>query len=349
MKLPSLSALIPALLAAATPAALHAWGEQGHDIVNQIALASLPADFPAWIHQPANTGRIVFLAGEPDRWRSSKDEIMEHATTPDHHFDIEEIADAGLDLDAISEYRYEFAVQFAAARAAHEASFRPIDPKYNADQTGRFPGFLPWAIVEDYGKLRISFSILKTYEKYGTAEEVANARADLVDLMGLMGHFVGDGSQPLHVSKYFYGWTGPNPQGFVNRGGWHAWIDSGFIAKAGITFAEFQPRVQPAVPVSVAPRPDGRDPVFAAVLDYLAATNQQVVPLYQLEKDGPLRMNGPPTAEGRAFIDADLLRAGEMLGSLWLTAWRQAGPDYYLRSDLVRRNAAAHATVQPMP
>jgi len=348
MKLLFRSVVSSALLAAMAPAALHAWGQQGHEIVNQVALASLPADFPAWVHAPANTDRIIFLAGEPDRWRSSKDEIMEHATAPDHHFDVEEIADAGMDLATIPEYRYEFAVQFAAARAAHEGNFRPIEPKYNADHTAGFPGFLPWAIVEDYGRLRIGFSILKTYEKYGTAGEVENARANVVDIMGIMGHFVGDGSQPLHVTKYFYGWTGANPNGFINRGGWHGWIDSGFIAKAGITLGELLPKVEPAAPLEVAPRPDGRDPVFAAVMDYLVATNQQVVPLYQMEAAGPLRMNGPPTAEGRAFIDADLLRAGEMLGSLWLTAWRQAGPDYYLKSDLVRRNEAAHPTA-PTP
>ncbi len=112
---------------------------------------------------------------------------------------------------------------------------------------------------------------------------------------------------------------------------------------AGITPAELLPRVQPAEPVSkVAPRPDGRDPVFVAVLDYLVGTNRLVEPLYRLEKEGPLRMGGPPTAEGRAFIDDQLLRGGEMLGSLWLTAWRHAGPDFYLQSQLVRRNAAAN-------
>jgi hypothetical protein len=333
--------ILPVLLFAAAPAALHAWGVEGHEIVNQVALASLPGDFPAWVRTPANSDRVIFLANEPDRWRDSKDKMMLHATAPDHEFNLEEIADAGMDLATLSPYRYEFEVEFAAARAAHEANFRPIDPKYNADHTGDLPGFLPWAIAEHYGRLQAAFSYLKVYEKYGTAQEVENARANVVYLMGVMGHFVGDGSQPLHVTKYYYGCTGPNPHGYVNRGGWHAWIDSGFIDRAGITPAELLPRVEAAVPVSVAPQPDGRDPVFVAVLDYLAATNRQVEPLYQLEKDGPLRMGGPPTAEGRAFIDDQLLRGGEMLGSLWLTAWRHAGPDFYLQSQLVRRNAAA--------
>jgi hypothetical protein len=340
---PNLRSALLASLLAAVPAALHAWGLEGHTIINRAALASLPPDFPAWIREPAVSDRIVFLAGEPDRWRSSKDKTMRHAADPEHEFNVEEVTDAGMDLSALSPYRYEFEVQFAAARAAHLANFRPVDPAYNANHTQELPGFLPWAIAEYYGKLQIALSELKTYEKYGTPSEVENARADAVTLMGLMGHFVGDGSQPLHLTKYYFGWTGPNPRGYVNRGGWHAWIDSGFIVKAGISPAEVLARVRPATPVSVDPRPDGRDPVFAAVMEYLLATNRLVIPLYELEKSGPLRMGGPPTPEGRAFIDDQLLRAGQMLGSLWLAAWRHAGPDVYLQSELVRRNAAKAA------
>ena len=339
---------LPTLGLAAAPAALQAWGPVGHEIVNQVALASLPADFPAWIHAPANADRIVFLADEPDRWRDSTDNPMLNATSPDHEFNLEEIAAAGMDLATLPPDRYDFVVQFAAARAAHAANFEPIDPKYNAAHTQSLPGFLPWAVREDYAKLQTIFSYLKVYEPYGTPEEAENARANAIYVMGVMGHYVGDGSQPLHATIYYHGWTGPNPNGYIGSvAGWHAWIDSGFINKAHLTAAEVLPRVQPAEPLSVAARPDGRDPIFAAILDYVLATNQQVEPLYRLERDGPLRMNGPPTPEGRAFIDAQLLRGGEMLGALWITAWRHAGPDNYLQSFLVRRNAAARPAAAP--
>ena len=38
---------------------------------------------------------------------------------------------------------------------------------------------------------------------------------------------------------------------------------------------------------------------------------------------------------------ATVLRGGEMLGSIWLTAWRTAPPDQFLLSELARRSAAA--------
>jgi hypothetical protein len=343
MKLLAHYALWPALGLAGTPAALHAWGDEGHQIVNAVALASLPADFPAWARTPENSERIVFLSSEPDRWRNGSDKTMRHATKPDHEFNLEEVPEVGIDLATLTPFRYEFVVQFMAARAAHASEFKPINPQADVDHVFALPGFLPWAIDEYYGKLQVAFSYLKVYEKFGTASEAANARANIVEMMGVMGHYVGDGSQPLHVTKSFNGWTGPNPNGFTVRAGIHGWIDSGFILRAGIKLEELLPRVRPAEPVDTAPRPDGRDPVWAAILDYLIESNRRVEPLYQLEKDGPLRMYGPSTATGRAFIDDQLLRGGQMLGALWLTAWRQAGPDPFLQSTLVKRAAAAHA------
>ena len=35
-----------------------------------------------------------------------------------------------------------------------------------------------------------------------------------------------------------------------------------------------------------------------------------------------------------------MLRASQMLGDLWLTAWQQAPPDMFLRSALAKRKAA---------
>src|SRR5882757_8068070 len=54
--------LILAALVLLAPAARCAWDYEGHRIVNQLALASLPKDFPAFVHKAANAERIAFLA-----------------------------------------------------------------------------------------------------------------------------------------------------------------------------------------------------------------------------------------------------------------------------------------------
>lgn len=116
---------------------------------------------------------------------------------------------AGLDPQRVSDLRYVFAVDFATGRAAHTDKFPAINAARNKDRTREWPGLLPWAITEYYGKLKSAFSYLKTYETAGgTPEEIANAKANIVYLMGVMGHYVGDGAQPLHTSVHHNGWEG---------------------------------------------------------------------------------------------------------------------------------------------
>ena len=178
------------------PAVGHAWDYTGHRLVNQLALASLPKDFPAFVQSPAVKERIAFLAGEPDRWRNTPDLPLKHFNGPDHFIDFEDLAPLRMTATNLSPFRYVFTAQLGAARAARPGDFPPIDAAKNSDHTRELVGFLPWAITEHYGKLKSGFSYLKTLEAGGTAEEVANAQQNIIYIMGVMGHYVGDGAQP---------------------------------------------------------------------------------------------------------------------------------------------------------
>jgi len=73
MKRTSASALaLVALLPLGTNLA-RAWDYEGHRVVNQLGLASLPTNFPAFVREPAAAERVAFLAGEMDRWRNTTD------------------------------------------------------------------------------------------------------------------------------------------------------------------------------------------------------------------------------------------------------------------------------------
>jgi hypothetical protein len=344
--------LHPLLLAAAVAGVLspvaRAWDYEGHRLVNEVAVAALPKDFPAFVHTPANAERIAFLAGEPDRWRNVPDLPLQHANSMDHYLDAEDVPAAGLDFATLTSFRYDFAREFAAGRAAHPQNFPPIDPKYNSDHSRVWCGFLPWAVAEQFGKLRSAFSYLKVFQELGTPEEVANAEADAVYVMGTMGHFVGDSAQPLHATIHHHGWVGPNPNHYTTWRGFHQWIDGGLIAKAGISFHELEPNVRPAQPISLAPRTDGRDPMFVAELDFILQSNKLVEPLYQLHKDGKLGDREQPVSdEARTFIDRQLLSGGEMLAAIWYTAWKDAVEDSYLRKSLEARKAAQSGHPKP--
>ncbi|HEX4644271.1 MAG TPA: hypothetical protein VH598_01545, partial [Verrucomicrobiae bacterium] len=70
------------------------------------------------------------------------------------------------------------------------------------------------------------------------------------------------------------------------------------------------------------------------------AQNQLVEPLYQLDRDGKLSGEGEIGLQGKPFLTGQLIKAGQMLGNLWYTAWQQAAPDAYLKAQLARRKAA---------
>ncbi|HEY0947583.1 MAG TPA: hypothetical protein VGD81_20035 [Opitutaceae bacterium] len=342
----SSSAVVAAFVFASSSSCALAWDYEGHRNVNSLALAGLPAEFPAFVRAPEAAERIAFLSGEPDRWRNVADLPVRHANAPDHYLDLEYLTEAGLTLAGLSEFRHVYTEQFAAGRAAHPEYFPAIDPEKNKDHTRELVGYLPWAIVEHYGKLKSAFSYLKAFEEAGTPEEIANARANIIYLMGVMGHYVGDGAQPLHTTKHHNGWVGDNPHGYTTWNKFHAWIDGGFPAKAGVSFGELAPRARPARILGAAPQPGApapaRDPIFSDVLAYLENQHAQVEPLYALDKAGGLKADGVPAAiaGGKAFIEEQQLRGGEMLASLWLTAWRTAPLDVYLRARLAERSGA---------
>lgn len=334
--------VVAGVLCGALVAPLSAWDHPGHAIVNELALASLPDDFPAFVREPANVARISFLAGEPDRWSHALDIPLKHYQWPDHYLDVEQLPAAGLDVATISSFRYDFMQAFDRGRTAHPENFQKADPINVAIHVEQWPGFLPWAITEYYGKLTAAFASFKVYEELGTPEEVANARANVIYIMGTMGHFVGDCAEPLHTTIHHAGWSGANPAGYTTETTIHTWIDSGLITKAGIKLADVRSRIAPAQVISLAVRPDGRDPVFVAQVDFIVAQNKFVEPLYQLEKAGKLGRGAVPVSdEGRAFIEGQLVKGGQMLGAVWLTAWRATRPDTYLRGVLLRRQAAA--------
>ncbi len=317
-------------------------------MISRGALGALPSSFPGFVRTPVNAERIAFLAGEPDRWSHALDLPLKHKDWLDHYCDLEQIPAAGLDFATVSSLRYDFVLAFAAGRAAHPERFPVIEARRNADQTQQWPGFLPWAVAENYGRIKAAFSALKAYEEAGTSGEIANAQATVVYWMGVLGHYVGDCAQPLHTTDNYNGWVGENPKGYTTSNKFHTWIDSGFLAKAGMNPSSVVLQLPAARPIALVARSDGRDPVFVAALEFIRRQNQFVEPLYQLEKAGKLGIDQQPvTGEARGFFENRLREGGEMLAALWVTAWRAALPEPYLRGELLKRQATAKPPVAP--
>jgi len=314
-----------------------AWDYEGHRIVNQIALASLPTNFPAFVLTPTARERIAFLAGEPDRWRNTTDLPLKHFNGPDHYINLEELTDIGLEAANLSHFRYEFVAQVALGRERHAANLPAIDPAKNQDRTRELVGFLPWAIAEQYAKLKSAFSYLKAFEENGTPDEIANARENIITLMGVMGHYLGDAAQPLHTTRHFNGWVGGNPRGYTTNRSFHSWIDGGYNLKTGLAFEGFSSMIKPAKMLragSPAVRPND---VFPETLEFILDQFKLVGTLYQMEKDGNFSGEGGNGLKGVEFIRGQILKAGQKLGDYWWSAYQEAGPDNYLKAHLIER------------
>ncbi len=338
-------ALAIALAALNRPAA--AWDYEGHHAVNEMALASLPTNFPSFARTPATRMRIAYLAGEADRWRnvtSSKNGTglaLGHASGTDHYLDLEDLKLYGLTPETLPPFRYDFVADIVKAREVHPEIFPAIDPARNSDHTRELSGFLPWAITENYEKLQSGFSTLAALEKSGgTADEIKSAKENIIYVMGVMGHYVGDASQPLHTTIYHHGWTtNDNPNHYTTSYGFHGWIDGGFLNKTGgLDERKLARKIHRAERIAAAADPNG---IFQTAVKFIVDGNKLVEPLYQLDKDGKLNPESATAAEGRAFLEGQLVKSGQFLGELWLTAWQTAPEDTYLERALQQRAAAA--------
>jgi hypothetical protein len=317
-----------------------AFDYEGHRMINQIAIASLPANFPAFDMNADVQERIAFLAGEPDRWRNTGDLPLKHFNGPDHYIDLDDLPDYGLNTSNLTSFRYEFTAQLAAARAQHPTNFPPINAAKNEDKTRELVGFLPWTIAEYYAKLKSAFSYLKTFEEFGTPEEIVNAQQNAIYIMGVMGHFVGDAGQPLHTTKHFNGWIGDNPKHYATNTTFHAWVDGGYIRKVGIQLEEMKSRIRPAQVLPEAKNASKEQGMFPVAVHYIVDQHKLVEPLYELNKDGSLSDQGQLDSKGRAFLTGQMLKSGQFLGDLWLSAWETAAMDTYLKGRLLDRQAS---------
>ena len=340
--------LLLSLLCLLLPTRGQAWDYEGHRLVNLTALSLLPTNFPAWSRTPEARERIGFLAGELDRWRNTQHYPLRHANHPDHYLDLEDLEPLGLTITNLPLFRYEFVAHLARTRLQHPERFDPL-PANDLDRTKSLPGFLPWSIAESFARLKSSFSSLRAFEELGTPEEIANARANIIYTMGLMGHAVGDATQPLHSTRSYNGWVGPNPQGYTTNRSFHSWIDGGYLRKVGVSGADVLAAARPAKVLALVPPGPQDDPVFRVACEFLAEQFTKVEPLYRMDKEGQLSGVAPKGLEARPFLVQQLGLAATMLADLWLSAWEQAPVDQFLRSQLVTRKNGPKAGAATKP
>jgi len=286
----AVAALALAGLAGASPMA-HAWGNEGHRMINRLAASSLPADVPAFLKTPAAINVIEYLGPEPDRWRSPSEPELVAAQAPEHFIDME-LADP---LGVLPHKRLDFEQKVFAAGQRPEKV-----------------GLQPWQVIEVWQRLKAA---MREYRNLSaTKQDTAPVEQAILFYAGWLGHYVADGAQPLHTSVQYNGWTGPNPNGYTTEHKIHKQFEGPFVG-ANIKAEEVKPKMSAAKAV------DGD--VFDSYVAYLRHSQTYVEQVYKLEKAGG--WNGAGSPESRAFA-ADRLAAGASeLRDLIYTAWIESG------------------------
>jgi hypothetical protein len=274
-------------------ARLDAWGEAGHRIIGLAAAKAVPADMPDFFRQAS--AQLSYLNPEPDRWRDgaerAKDPALDGATAPDHFIDLEMIP----------------ADRLAGALAAPNR-YAYLDTLRALGLDGPKVGLLPFRILELTQTLRVDWKLWRAATDDGIKRAI---EARIINDAGILGHYVADGSNPMHTSVQFNGWAGANPNGYATDKQMHGRFESAYI-QAQLNVND----VSPLIPAAVRTFPDIR----SAAIAYLRESNALVEPLYQLDKVAKFDAQ-TTAAENKKFAAARLAAGAIMLRDLWYTAY----------------------------
>jgi hypothetical protein len=273
------------------PLAAYGWGNAGHRLVNRLAASTLPADVPTFLRSPVAIAEIEYLGPESDNWRSAAEPELNAAQALEHFIDLES-ADA---LGPLPHRRLDFEARVFASGQRPEKI-----------------GLQPWQTVEVWERLKAA---LREYRKLNAVHQDTHfVEQAVLFYAGWLGHYVGDGAQPLHTTIQYNGWVGPNPNGYTTEHKIH-WQFEGPFVEANLR--------GPAVRAKMTHPKTIQGDIFDAYMAYLRHSKTYVERVYELEKARGFVGRG--TTESREFTAERLADGASMLRDMIYTAWLESG------------------------
>lgn len=293
------STVVALLLLLAAPFSF-GWGKTGHKMVNRLGAESLPGDVPAFLRAPGAIREIEYLGPEPDRWRSAAEPELNAEQAPDHFIDLE-YADM---IGPLPRRRYEYIARLYELAREHPEMAEQLRPEK--------VGFQPYITNEVWERLK---SAMRDYrELRARHQSTKDVQRAIIFYAGWLGHYVGDGAQPLHVTRDHDGWVEKeNPNGFTRKRGIHGRFETEFV-DANITAAEVRPLVAPVHTIG---------DEWSAYMNYLRRSESLVDDLYELDKKHGFDVKG--SADSRRFTAERLAAGAGMFRDLIYAAWVESG------------------------
>ncbi|AXC09855.1 hypothetical protein ACPOL_0480 [Acidisarcina polymorpha] len=269
-------------------------------MINRLAAEKLPAGVPAFLQTAAAIDEVEYLGPEPDRWRSMGEPELSNSQAPEHFIDLE-LADM---VGRLPRRRFEFIADLYAQGLMHPDLAQQLRPER--------VGLQPYVTTEVYQRLKAA---MREYREQSAArKDTKPVEQAIVFYAGWLGHYVGDGSQPLHVTVNYDGWVDKeNPSGYTTAHGIHSKFETAFVA-TNLKAADVAPLMTPPLLVG---------DVFDDYVAYLRRSASLVQRTYQLEKLGGF--DGPGTVESKQFTAERLAAAASELRNLYYTAWIESG------------------------
>jgi hypothetical protein len=310
----TIAVLVLIFAVASVPVIALAWGATGHTMINRLAAQSLPASVPAFVRSDSAIDEIATLGPEEDRIKDAG-ESWDRDNDPGHYLDIgDDGTVAGVvKLDALPTDMNAY---------AHALAQAGTDP-YRM-------GYVPYSIIDGFERVRKDFAIWRVDDYLATHAQTPEGRAQFVkdkalreDLtlrdIGDWGHFVGDGSQPLHITIHFNGWGNyPNPKNYTANH-IHSFFETEMVnkyAKEDAVASKMTAYV-PEAPQTLLTQ----EQIAARVGAYLTETAKQVDPLYALYASGDFQSGSPKAV---SFTDYQLARGATELRNLIALAWEDS-------------------------
>lgn len=289
------------LLAVQSPAAL-AWGGRAHAVIDRAAIDAIPDDGPVFLRSYADY--IAGSASLPDSWRGSSENFSKIEEDPNHGWFKEQFTF----VNPIPRSRYEFVL----ALYKHYERIKLSDPETALRTNVRWTGTLPYAAIEAYDRLVVCMRDIRAARAEGRSSAYPEQHCAFQVIR--LGHYIGDGAQPLHDSIHSDGWRGDNPKGYTRDRSIHGRFESRFVDGIGLTTSDIAGRIG-------APGRRSGD-MFDAVLAFLDNAAAKMETVYMLEKrDG---FANYADKEVRELVYERTAAGAAMLRDMICRAWEES-------------------------
>lgn len=269
--------------------ALCNWGFFGHKKINQLSVFTLPPEMIGFYKK--NLSYIVEASVNPDRRRFS---VVDEA--PRHYIDLDHYGDS---------------VLFKMPKYWNKAV-----EKYSEDTLKAY-GIVPWHVYRVYGQLRDAFFVQDPKR--------------ILKLSSELGHYIGDAHVPLHTTENYNGQL-------TGQDGIHGFWESRLVELFSEDYdflvgrAEYLSDPQGAIWKAVAQSHYLKDSVLAYELRLARRFGERK---FSFETKGKQTVKVYSLAYSRSYhkmlrgmVERRMQAAVKLTGSIWFTAWVDAGrPD----------------------